>query len=134
MPDHGSAAEPVFEFATFTVHDADEAALLAKRPAMIEALQRAFPGALAAWLVKQDDGSWLDVVLWRSRHEAEEAARTIDESKSVPAAPIGTSSDLLIKTIDEIPKAREWFRHIAESRGIRHAAVADERLFALRRN
>ena len=79
MPDHGSAAEPVFEFATFTVHDADEAALLAKRPAMIEALQRAFPGALAAWLVKQDDGSWLDVVLWRSRHEAEEAARTIDE-------------------------------------------------------
>jgi hypothetical protein len=112
MPDHGSAAEPVFEFATFTVHDADEAALLAKRPAMIEALQRAFPGALAAWLVKQDDGSWLDVVLWRSRHEAEEAARTIDD----------------------IPKAREWFRHIAESRGIRHAAVADERPFALRRN
>jgi hypothetical protein len=64
MPDHGSAAAPVFGFATFTVHDADEAALLAKRPAMIEALQRAFPGALAAWLVKQDDGSWLDVILW----------------------------------------------------------------------
>jgi hypothetical protein len=32
MPDHGSSAEPVFEFAAFTVHDADEAALLAKRP------------------------------------------------------------------------------------------------------
>jgi hypothetical protein len=29
MPDHRSAAAPVFEFATFTVHDADEAALLA---------------------------------------------------------------------------------------------------------
>ena len=56
MPDHGSAAAPVFEFATFTVHDADGAALLAKRPAMIEALQRAVPGALAAWLVNQDDG------------------------------------------------------------------------------
>jgi hypothetical protein len=55
---------------------------------MIEALQRAFPGALAAWLVKQDDGSWLDVILWRSRHEAEEAPQTIDE----------------------IPEARAWFR------------------------
>jgi hypothetical protein len=112
MPDHGRAAAPVFEFATFTVHDADEAALLAKRPAMIEALQRAVPGALAAWLVKQDDGSRLDVILWRSRHEVEEAAQTIDE----------------------IPEARAWFRHIAESRGIRHAAVTDERLFSLRRN
>jgi hypothetical protein len=103
MPDHGSAATPVLALATFTVHDADEAALLAKRPAMIAALQRAFPGALAAWLVKQDDGSWLDVILRRSRHEAEEAAQTIDET----------------------PEARAWFRHIAESRGIRHAAVAD---------
>jgi hypothetical protein len=52
------------------------------------------------------------VILWRGRHEAEEAAQTIDE----------------------IPEARAWFRHIAESRGIRHAAVADERLFSLRRN
>ena len=50
------------------------------------------------------------MILWRSRHEAEEAAQTIDE----------------------IPEARAWFRHIAESRGIRHAAVADERLFSLR--
>ena len=79
---------------------------------MIEALQRAVLGALAAWLVKQDDGSRLDVILWRSRHEAEEAAQTIDE----------------------IPEARAWLRHIAESRGIRHAAVADEWLFSLRRN
>ena len=52
------------------------------------------------------------MILWRGRHEAEEAAQTIDE----------------------IPEARAWFRHIAESRGIRHAAVADERLFSLRRN
>jgi hypothetical protein len=36
-------------------------------------------------------------------------------------------------TIDEIPEARAWFRHVAESHGT-HAAVADERLFSLRRN
>jgi hypothetical protein len=102
---------PTFEFASFTVHEADEAALLAERPAMIEALQRAFPGALAAWLTRQDDGSWLDVVLWRNREEAEEAARRINE----------------------VPEAKAWFRHIAESQGIRHLEVADERLFALRR-
>jgi hypothetical protein len=75
-------------------------------------LHEAFPGALAAWLTKQDDGSWLDVVLWRSREEAEEAAQQIHD----------------------VPEASAWFRHIAESRGIRHAAVADERLFSLRRN
>jgi hypothetical protein len=100
-----------FELAEFTVHDEDVPALLAERPAMIEALQQAFPAALAAWLTRQDDGSWLDVILWRSREEAEQAARRIEE----------------------VPEAKEWFRHIAESHGIRHVEVADERLFALRR-
>jgi hypothetical protein len=28
---------------------------------MVPALRRAFPGALATWLTRQDDGSWLDV-------------------------------------------------------------------------
>jgi hypothetical protein len=100
-----------FELAAFTVREQDEAELLAERADMIQALQRAFPGALAAWLTRQDDGSWLDVILWRSRDEAEEAARSIDD----------------------VPEAKSWFRHIAESRGLRHVEVADERLFALRR-
>ena len=102
---------PVFELAAFTVREEDADALLAERAQMIEALQRTFPAALAAWLTRQDDGSWLDVILWRSREQAEEAARRIDE----------------------VPEARAWFRHIAESRGVRHVEVADERLFALRR-
>jgi hypothetical protein len=46
----------------FTVRPEDEAALLAQRGQMIDALQRAFTAALAAWLTKQDDGSWLDVI------------------------------------------------------------------------
>jgi hypothetical protein len=100
-----------FELAHFDVHEGDEEALLEERPAMVRALQEAFPGALAAWLTRQDDGSWLDVVLWQSREAAEEAARRIDE----------------------VAQARSWFRHIAASHGLRHVEVIHEELFALDR-
>jgi hypothetical protein len=100
-----------FELAHFVVHEGDEEALLAERPAMVRALKEAFPDALAAWLTRQDDGSWLDVVLWQSREAAEEAARRIDE----------------------VAEARSWFRHIAESHGLRHVEVVHEQLFALDR-
>jgi hypothetical protein len=98
------------ELATFTVREGAESALLAERPEMIAALRQAFPAALAAWLTKQDDGSWLDVILWRSRQEAEEAARRIDQ----------------------VPEAKRWFRYIAVSKGVRHVEVAHEGLFDLR--
>jgi hypothetical protein len=98
------------ELAAFTVREGAEPALLAERPEMLAALRRAFPAALAAWLTRQDDGSWLDVILWRSRQEAEEAARRIDQ----------------------VPEAKRWFRHIAESKGLRHVEVAHEQLFELR--
>lgn len=68
---------------------------------MVEALRKRFPGCLAAYLTREDDGGWLDVVVWRSRAEAEEAAMTIDS----------------------IPECASWFRHIAESGGLRHADV-----------
>jgi hypothetical protein len=35
---------PALELAAFTLRDGAEAAMLAERPAMIEALRRAFPG------------------------------------------------------------------------------------------
>ena len=76
---------------------------------MLAALRQASPGVLAAWLTKQDDGSWLDVILWRSRDEADEAARRIDQ----------------------IPEAKRWFQHIAESKGQRHVEVAHAELFEL---
>ena len=98
------------ELAAFTIRNGAEPALLAERPGMLTALQQTFPGALAAWLTRQDDGSWLDIVLWRSREEAEDAARRIHD----------------------VPEAEHWFRHIAESKGQRHVEVAHETLFALR--
>ena len=101
-----------FELAQFVVRDGEEEALVAERPAMLRALRQAFPAALAAWLTRQDDGSWLDVILWESREAAEEAARRIEE----------------------VAEARSWFRHIAESHGVRHAEVVQEELFALERS
>lgn len=99
--------ERAFELAAFTVRDVDEAAMLAERPAMIAALRKAFPGLLAAWLTKRDDGSWLDVLLWRTRAEAEAAA----------------------ETVNDVPEAKAWFRHIAESHGLQHVDIADQQLF-----
>jgi hypothetical protein len=98
-----------FELAQFVVRDGAEEELLAERAAMVRALKEAFPAVLAAWLTREDDGSWLDVILWESREAAEEAARRVNE----------------------VAEARSWFRHIAESRGLRHVEIVDEQLFAL---
>lgn len=91
----------VFEHAAFTVREGHEQALLDERPAMIAALRRAFPGLLASWLTRRDDGSWLDVILWRSRENAEYSATHVAE----------------------IPEAVGWFGHIGESRAIEHLSV-----------
>ena len=93
----------VLELARFTIHDGAEEKLLAERPAMIDALRRRFPALLAAFLTKEEDGGWLDVILWRDREAAEESA----------------------KAIGTVPGAMEWLRHIAESGGLRHAEVLD---------
>jgi hypothetical protein len=98
---------PVLELATFTVRDGEETAMLAERPAMIAALHQAFPGLLAAWLTKRDDGAWLDVILWRTRAEAEAAA----------------------EHVADVPEAKAWFRHIAESHGLEHLEVAHQQLW-----
>ncbi|QKV76196.1 antibiotic biosynthesis monooxygenase [Amycolatopsis sp. Hca4] len=91
------------ELARFKVAEGAVAQLVAERPAMVEAMRRRFPGCLAAYLTREDDGGWLDIVLWRSRAEAEEAARLIDT----------------------VPECAAWFRHIAESAGLRHVEVVD---------
>lgn len=91
----------VFEFAAFTVHAGHEHALVDERPAMISALRKVFPGVLADWLTRRDDGSWLDVILWRSREDTEHAARHVTE----------------------VPEATDWFTHISESHGIEHLSV-----------
>jgi hypothetical protein len=94
---------PTIELARFTVHPGAEPQLLSERPAMIAGLRARFPGCVAAYLTKEDDGGWLDILVWRSREEAEAAAGDIGQ----------------------VPEAVSWFRHIAESGGIRHVEVVD---------
>lgn len=93
----------VIELARFTINPGAEDTLLAERPAMITALRQRFPACLAAFLTREDDGSWLDVLVWRTRADAEEAA----------------------EQINTVPEASSWFRHIAESGGLRHVEVRD---------
>ncbi|TDV44810.1 antibiotic biosynthesis monooxygenase [Actinophytocola oryzae] len=93
----------VIELARFRIHDGAEEEFLAERPGMIAALRRRFPGCLAAFLTREDDGGWLDVIVWRDAEAAEESAQ-------------------LITTV---PECAAWLRHIADSSGIRHVSVAD---------
>jgi heme-degrading monooxygenase HmoA len=95
------SAMMVMELARFTVHEGAEGRLVAERPAMVDALRRRFPGCLAAYLTREEDGGWLDVILWRSRAEAEEAAQAVNS----------------------VPECAAWFRHISESGGLRHVEV-----------
>lgn len=90
-----------FEFASFTVREGEEEALVAERPAMIGALEREFPALIAAWLTRLDDGTWVDVILWETRAAADDAAARVSQ----------------------VPEAERWFRHIATSLGLRHAEV-----------
>src|SRR5262249_1179635 len=92
----------VFEFAAFTVREGHEQALLDQRPAMIGGLGQGFPGLVSSWLTRRDDDSWLDVILWHSREQAEHAAGHVTE----------------------VPEAAAWFAHIGDSRGIEHLTVA----------
>ena len=89
------------ELATFSVPAESEHMLVSERPSMIAALKRRFPACQAAFLTKQDDGTWLDVLVWRSRAEALTAAREIDT----------------------VPECAHWFRHISSSGGVRHVDV-----------
>ena len=89
------------ELARFTVDDDAVTQLLAERPPMIQALRERFPGCLVAYLTREDDGSWLDTVLWRSRTEAEDATAQVNS----------------------VAECVAWFRHIATSGGIRHVEV-----------
>jgi hypothetical protein len=91
----------VYEHAAFTVRDGHAQALLDERPAMIAALRRDFPGLVSSWLTRREDGTWLDVILWRSREDAEYPARHVTE----------------------LPEAVAWLGHIGEARGIEHLAI-----------
>ncbi len=69
----------VYEVVRSRVRAGREEEMLALRPAMIAAVRSRFPDLLDARLVRMDDGTWLDVVRWRSREAAEQAAAAFAE-------------------------------------------------------
>lgn len=89
------------ELVHFDVAPEQRDELLSLRPGAIDALRSAYPGLLDARLAELDDGTWMDVVRWRSREEAEAAAAGMPELEA----------------------ARAWVSLIAEVRDMRHAAV-----------
>ncbi|WP_433307423.1 antibiotic biosynthesis monooxygenase [Actinoplanes sp. CA-030573] len=91
------------EFARFTVRPGAEDRMIADRPAMLAALRARFPACEAAYLTREEDGTWLDVIVWRTREEAAESA----------------------KQIMTIPECAAWFEHIDTSLGLSHAEVLD---------
>ncbi|MEU4154843.1 antibiotic biosynthesis monooxygenase [Actinoplanes sp. NPDC026670] len=100
-PEKGRDTGPVIELARFRVAEGSEGQLVEERATMLAALRRRFPGCLAAYLTREDDGGWLDVLIWRTRAEAEAAAREVGS----------------------VPECAAWFRHITESGGLRHTEI-----------
>ena len=89
------------EVVRFTVRPGERDQFLARRDAAIAALRERFPGLIDGHLAEYDDGSWIDVLRWRTREEAEAAAAGMPELEA----------------------AREWVAHIDEVKDMRHAAI-----------
>ncbi|GIF16852.1 hypothetical protein FHX34_1021112 [Actinoplanes teichomyceticus] len=72
-------ATKAMELARFTVDPQDVDAMLAARPAMLAALRERFSGFESLRLVRLDERTWLDVVIWASRAQADEAAALVGD-------------------------------------------------------
>ena len=69
----------VYEVVRSRVRAGAESEMLDLRPRMIAAVRARFPELIDARLIQMDDGSWMDVVRWRSREAAERAAAAMTE-------------------------------------------------------
>jgi hypothetical protein len=70
---------PVYEVVRSRIRAGREDEMLRLRGPMIEAVRSRFPDLIDARLVRLDDGTWLDIVRWRSREAAERAAAAFGE-------------------------------------------------------
>ena len=70
---------PTYEIVRSRLRPGAEEEMLRLRPRMIAAVRGRFPELIDARLVKLDDGTWLDMVRWRSREAAERAATAFGE-------------------------------------------------------
>jgi hypothetical protein len=73
------------EIVRYRLKDGAEEELLAEGPSLFALLREEFPGMRTAHRAKLDDGSWIDVVVWDSREEAEAAAREAMDRPQIAA-------------------------------------------------
>ncbi len=92
------------ELARFTVDPAGVDGMLAARPAMVAALRENCPGFRGLYLTRLDERTWLDMVEWDSREDAEAAMRAVVD----------------------LPACQEMFRHIEHVVGMEHADVVEQ--------
>ncbi|GAA2771592.1 hypothetical protein [Nonomuraea dietziae] len=91
------------EIVRFTVKKGAEQAMLAERPAMVRAIRLRHPIYMDAYLARLDDGSWVDLVIWADRAQAESITEDIH-----------LDSDIA-----------KWFRHIDQILGSDYADIHD---------
>ncbi len=92
-----------FELARFTVDPTRTDELLAARPAMAAELKEHCPGFIQLWLLRLDEKTWLDVVEWETREDADRA----------------------LTIVPEHPGCQKMFGLIEEVIGMDHGEVAD---------
>jgi heme-degrading monooxygenase HmoA len=71
------------EMARFRVDPARADEMQSRRVRAFEALQQQCPGLLSNQLIRLDERTWMDLVVWESRAAAEAAAR---EALTIPEA------------------------------------------------
>jgi hypothetical protein len=78
-----------------------EAEVLASRPHAMARFRESFPALRSATLARFDDGTWVDLLIWDSRADAQEAARRAAEIPELAAfmALLGSVSSFEIATI-----------------------------------
>ncbi len=89
------------ELARFTVDPARIEEMLAARPAMVEELREHCPGFRRIQLTRLDETTWLDIVEWETREDAEAA----------------------MAAVMQLPGCAAVFGHISEVVAMEHAQV-----------
>jgi Antibiotic biosynthesis monooxygenase len=93
------------EVVRFRAKQGSETALIEDRPAMVADVRGRHPGLIRAELSMLDDGSYLDVLRWRSRAEADAA-----------------NADA-----ENIPGFATWVRHVEEVLSLEAGEIVSER-------
>lgn len=93
---------PVMEIVRSKVKPENREAMLAARAPAIAAIRRKCPGLLKAYLTQIDKDTWVDIILWENRAQAEFA------QKEAPG----------------LPECAALFKHVGEILSFEHADVA----------